>query len=137
MNDFKKAIAKLAEKHKLQIIYSFGSRAQEINNRVLGKKHRIKAPNSDLDIGIKPKRALNVKEIVEIAIFFEDLFDIPKVDVISIPDVSIFLALEIVQGELLYVQDEMFEAEYQLYIMRRAAELTPFEYQARAIILDG
>ncbi|MFH1945074.1 MAG: hypothetical protein ABIJ35_12490 [Acidobacteriota bacterium] len=67
--------------------------------------------------------------------FFEDLFDISKVDVIDLQEAPVFLALEIVEGELLYACDDYLEAEYQLYVMRRAAEIFPFERQVRAMIL--
>jgi hypothetical protein len=76
-----------------------------------------------------------VQEKVNIAIFFEDLFDIPKVDVVEIPEAPIILALEIVRGELLYARDDDFEAEYQLYVMSRAADLMPFERLKQKTIL--
>lgn len=125
----------MAEKYHIQLIYAFGSRAKEIFNKVEGKKYKYLVSKSDLDVGVKPERPLSVKEKVKIAVFFEDLFDLPKVDVVAIPEASIFLALEIVHGELLYTHDETYEAEYQLYIMRRAAELIPYERQKKAIIL--
>jgi predicted nucleotidyltransferase len=133
--DYKKKLASLAGKYGLQVIYAFGSRAKEIFNIVHQKKHLTTSSKSDLDIGIKPEKPLNVQEKVNVAIFFEDLFDIPRVDVLEIPEAPITLALEIVQGELLYACDENFEAEYQLYIMSRAADLMPFERLKQKTIL--
>ena len=72
---------------------------------------------------------------VKIAIFFEDLFDVPRVDLIVLPDAPIFLALEIVTGEILYMQDSTHEAEYQLYIMRMAADLLPYERMKQRMIM--
>jgi len=132
---YKKALESLADKYHLQLIYAFGSRAKEVFHIVHQKKHLPAAAKSDLDIGIKPKKPLTVQEKVKIAIFFEDLFDVPKVDVVEIPEAPITLALEIVQGELLYACDENFEAEYQLYIMSRAADLMPFERLKQKTIL--
>lgn len=125
--DYKTKIASLAEEFNLQVIYAFGSRAKEIYHIVHQKKPRPLSSKSDLDIGVKPEKPLTVQEKVKIAIFFEDLFDVSRVDVVVIPEAPIFLALEIVQGELLYARDENLEAEYQLYIMSRAADLMPFE----------
>ena len=125
--DYKVKLALLADELNLQLIYAFGSRAKEIFQIIHKKKHPPTAARSDLDIGIKPEKPLTVQEKVKIAIFFEDLFDVPKVDVVEIPEAPISLALEIVQGELLYACDEDFEAEYQLYIMSQAADLMPFE----------
>jgi len=43
--------------------------------------------------------------------------------------------VEIVMGEILYAMDSTFEAEYQLYIMRMAADLFPHEQAKQKIIL--
>jgi predicted nucleotidyltransferase len=133
--DYKSKLASLADEFNLQVIYAFGSRAKEIFNTVHQKKHLPPASKSDLDIGIKPEKPLSVQEKVKIAIFFEDLFDVPKADVIEISEAPITLALEIVQGELLYARDENYEAEYQLYIMSRAADLMPYERQKHKMIV--
>ena len=133
--EYKKALESLADKYHLQLIYAFGSRAKEIFQIIHQKKNQPAAAKSDLDIGIKPEKPLTIQEKVKIAIIFEDLFDVPKVDVIEIPEAPITLALEIVQGELLYACDEDLEAEYQLYIMSRAADLMPFERLKQKTIL--
>jgi predicted nucleotidyltransferase len=135
MKDLKDEIAGLARKYRLQIIYAFGSRAKEIFGRVTGQTRRSSRSKSDLDIGVKPQRPLTVKEKVEIALFFEDRFDVPKVDVVVIPEAPALLAYEIVTGELLYAKKENFEAEYQLYIMRRAGDLLPYERLKKEMIL--
>ncbi|MFW6140912.1 MAG: nucleotidyltransferase domain-containing protein [Acidobacteriota bacterium] len=132
---YKKEIESLADKYHLQLIYAFGSRAKEISQIIHQNEHQTAATHSDLDIGIKPEKSLNVQEKVKIAIFFEDLFDVPKVDVIEIPEAPITLALEIVQGELLYASGDDFEAEYQLFIMSKAADLMPFERRKQKSIL--
>ena len=133
--DYKARLASLADEFNLQVIYAFGSRAKEIFHIIHQEKHLPVAAKSDLDIGIKPGKPLTVQEKVKIAIIFEDLFDVPKVDVVEISEAPITLALEIVQGELLYACDENFEAEYQLYIMSRAADLMPFERLKQKTIL--
>jgi hypothetical protein len=45
------------------------------------------------------------------------------------------LGLEIVKGEILYAEDSTFEAEYQLYIMKMAADLLPYERAKISMIL--
>ncbi|MBM4352416.1 MAG: hypothetical protein FJ109_01250 [Deltaproteobacteria bacterium] len=69
-----------------------------------------------------PGRPLSIAEKVDLSTALEDLFSVPRIDLVSLPDADPFLALEIVKGELLHAADETFEAEYQLYIMRRADE---------------
>jgi len=135
MNKIKNELKQLAEKYDIQIIYAFGSRAREALDLVEGKIERLSKSVSDLDIGIKPKRRLNIEEKVEIALALEDIFDVSRVDLVIIPEAPIFLALEIVKGELLYAKDLTYEAEYQLYIMRQAAELIHYERIKQKMIL--
>jgi len=132
---YKKALKSLADKYHLQLIYAFGSRAKEVLHRVEEKSSQSAPSKSDLDIGIKSEKRLSVEKKVEISVFLEDLFDVPRVDVVEIPEVPIALALEIVQGELLFARDVNFEAEYQLYIMSRAADLLPYERLRQKTVL--
>ena len=136
MNKLQREIKRLAGRYNLQLIYAFGSRAKEALYFTHGKKSALQASSSDLDIGLKSGRPLSVEEKVKIAVFFEDLFGVPRVDVVMLPEAPVMLALEIVQGELLFAEDDRYEAEYQLYVMRRAAELAPFERMKRDLILE-
>ncbi len=129
------AIRNVAEKYRLQLVYAFGSRAAEALDVIEGREEHLAATPSDLDIGVKSEKKLSVEEKVEIAIFFEDIFDLSRVDVVVIDEAPVFLAFEIVTGELLYCQDEIFEANYQLYIMAQAADLKPYERMKIAMIM--
>ncbi|KPJ65456.1 hypothetical protein AMJ44_10110 [candidate division WOR-1 bacterium DG_54_3] len=131
----KEKIEKIAGKYGLQIIYAFGSRAKEALDVVEGRMASFSSTPSDLDIGVKPERHLTVEEKVGIAIFFEDLFDLPRVDVVVLPEAPVSLAVEIVTGEILYAGDSTYEAEYQLYIMRMAADVLPYEQEKQKMIL--
>ncbi len=135
MPGIKEKIGQIAAKYGLQIIYAFGSRAKEALAAVEANIDRLSPTPSDLDIGVKPERRLTVEEKVKIAIFFEDLFDLPRVDVVVLPEAPASLAVEIVTGEILYARDSTYEAEYQLYIMRMAADLLPYEREKQKMIL--
>jgi hypothetical protein len=137
MNKIKEQIKGIASRYGLQIIYSFGSRAKEASDLVENRIEYLHSTPADLDIGVKSKKHLTVEEKVKIAIFFEDLFDVSRVDLIVIPEVPIFLALEIVTGEILYTQDPTYEAEYQLYIMRQAADLLLYERMKQEMIMGA
>lgn len=97
----KEEIEKIASQYGLQIIYAFGSRAKEALDLLEGRIERFSSNISDLDIGIKAKKHLNVDQKVEIALFFEELFNISRVDLAVLSEVPIFLALDIVTGEIL------------------------------------
>lgn len=131
------AIKGLASAYDLQIIYAFGSRAAEARDFSAGTIGHLSHGSSDLDIGVKSARRLTVQEKVEIAVFFEDLFGVPRADVVVIPEVPITLAFRIVTGELLFAQDSTYEAEYQLYIMRMAADLEPHEKEMTRLTLGA
>jgi predicted nucleotidyltransferase len=133
----KEKIAQMAAKYGLQVIYAFGSRAKESLDAVEGRRKRLSSSPSDLDIGIKAEGPLTVEEKVKIAIFFEDLFDLPRVDVVVLPEAPVSLAVEIVCGEILYVADSTYEAEYQLHVMRMAADLLPYERAKQEMILGA
>lgn len=90
MNKIKKKIDILASRYNLQIIYAFGSRAKEALDMVEGKSKQLSSSTSDLDIGIKSESLLTVEEKVRIAIFFEDLFDLPKVDIVVLSEALLF-----------------------------------------------
>ena len=135
MKKIEEQIKVIASQYGLQIIYAFGSRAKEALDMVEGRTERVSSKPSDLDIGVKPEKPLTVEEKVKIAILFEDLFNVSRVDLIVLPEAPVCLALAIVTGEVLYRQDSTYEAEYQLYIMRMAADLLPYEQMKQRMIM--
>ncbi|MBM4127923.1 MAG: hypothetical protein FJ247_11335 [Nitrospira sp.] len=67
----------------------------------------------------------------------EDILGVGRVDLVSLPEASPFLAVEIVRGELLYETDADRTAEYELYVLRRAGDLAPFEQERVRDVLSG
>ncbi len=133
------ALEILSNRFGLTAIYVFGSRAEEIAARLAG---RIPAPilqDSDVDIGVLPvrERRLSAGERVSLMQDLEDIFHVDRVDLVILPEASPFLALDIIRGELIYTNDEDVEAEYQLYVLRRAGDLADWEYERRRMLLSG
>jgi predicted nucleotidyltransferase len=135
MKKIKEQISDIASRYGLQIIYVFGSRAKEALDLVENRVEHLRSVPADLDIGVKPEKFLAVEEKVKIAISFEDLFDVSRVDLVVLPEAPVSLALEIVTGEILFMQDSTYEAEYQLYVMRQAADLLPYERMKQEMIM--
>jgi len=134
------ALARLTAEHRLDAIYVFGSRAAEIAARAAGEAVTAPtSPESDVDIGVLPERGhnLSARERVRIALAIEDLFDVGRVDLVVLPEASAFLASDIVAGELLVARDPGAEAEYQLYVLRRAGDLAPFARERTREWLQG
>ncbi len=92
--------------------------------------------SSDVDVGVKPRKALSVREKVILAQQLEDFFGVSHVDVVTVPEADPFLAANIIRGERLYTEDTYLADEYDLYILRRAADLIPLEQERQQLILD-
>lgn len=137
MKNIKEQIHLIASRYRLQIIYAFGSRAKEALEMVEGRIKRLPRGTSDLDIGVKPSKPLTIEEKVRLAILLEDLFDVHRVDLVVLPEAPISLASRIVTGEILYAENPTYEAEYQLYILRQAADIAPYERLKQEMILEG
>jgi predicted nucleotidyltransferase len=118
-NAIQEIIAKLADRYGLDAVYLFGSRA-------------------DVDVGVLPQRGhrLSVRDKVRLAAALEDLWDVPRVDLVVLPEASPFLALDVIAGPCIYARDTDALAEYELYVLRRAGDLAPFERARRRHILD-
>lgn len=122
------SLGELAERYGLLAVYVFGSRAEEIAARVGGSAAVCRHPDSDVDVGVEPRRGrrLTARDRVRVADELERLLSVKHVDLVVLPEASAFLAADVVRGELLLATDLDAEAEAQLYYLRRAADLAPF-----------
>lgn len=127
------ALSRLCEQFEVEILYVFGSRAQEALRFVL-EGQAIPSDARDLDIGALPRRPLSVRQKVALALALEDLFDVSRVDLVILPEADPFLAANIVRGERIYVRDPHQADEYELYILRRAGDLIPLERERLALL---
>jgi hypothetical protein len=59
----------------------------------------------------------------------------PLVDLIDLGRASAFLALDIVRGERVFCRDATETNRFELYVLRRAGDLLPFERQRQALLL--
>lgn len=129
-------ITALALQESLVGLYAFGSRAVALPHAPQ-RDELPPASNSDLDIAVVPAAGtkLTVLDKVRIAQELEELFDIPRVDLVVLPEADPFLAANIIRGERLYTSDPHAADEYELYILRRAGDLAPLERERQALIL--
>ena len=118
-------------------LYVFGSRAAEVAARLRGEAAAQGRSGSDVDVGVTPLpgRLKAAKERVQLAMALEDLFEVPRVDLVILPEADPFLAVEVIRGELLYCVDATSQAEEELYILRRAGDLAPLKRERLALIL--
>jgi uncharacterized protein len=125
----------LCRRHQLADVYVFGSRAGEIvarlraGQRGAGLDAGSRTADSDVDIAVRPLLGvrLTAAQLVDIAQSLETLFGTTRVDVVLLPTAPPYLALEAIRGELLWCRDLDDQAEYELYVLRRAGDLAPFQ----------
>jgi predicted nucleotidyltransferase len=135
-----KILCALAEQYNLLAVYVFGSRADEVAAQVRGDANvEFTHPDSDVDIGVLPAHGhrLTAHDRVRLMLALEDALDVARVDLVILPEAPAYLALDVVRGELLCTTDPDAEAEYQLYVLRRAGDLATFERERLRLIMAG
>lgn len=134
-----KRLNELAEIFHFSDLYAFGSRAREIAGRLKGTTEAPPNPDSDVDVGVQPKRGhrLSAMDKVDLTLALEDLFEAGRVDLILLPEADPFLALDVIKGELIYCTDPDRQAEDELYILRRAGDLSNFQQERIEQIIHG
>jgi predicted nucleotidyltransferase len=119
----RKLHAVAASRPHVRALYVFGS-------RVTGTAR----PESDLDVGVlftapQPLEAtLLLEEALEQAIGL-------RVDLVDVARSGAFVALDIVQGERVFTRHPVETDHFELYVLRRAGDLLPFERARRAMLL--
>lgn len=137
MNERLTRLHQLCQQFQVDILYLFGSRAEEVQQWLAGQRACLSGSTSDVDVGIKllPGVRFTLDEKVELAIALEDFLDVGRVDLIYLPDADPFLAANVIRGERLYAQDKYRADEYDLYILRRAGDLAYLERKRMALVL--
>jgi predicted nucleotidyltransferase len=135
-----KKIASICSQFEISDLYVFGSRAAEINGLVRRNSVLSSQTESDVDIGVLPAN-LNTwspEKRVKLSMELEDLFQVNRVDLVLLPEADPYLALDAIRGELLYTKDPDQQARYELFVLRRAADLLPFKkLRTRMILKEG
>lgn len=132
-------LAAIGDRYGIDALYVFGSRALEIARLVRSGQLSTGKTMSDVDIGILPKRGIVIDPRAKVRLMaeLEDLLGVGRVDLVSLPEASPFLAVEIIRGELMHEADPDRSAEYELFVLRRAADLAVFERERVHHVLAG
>lgn len=137
MSERYKAIELLCQQFQVDILYAFGSRANEVRDWLVGKLTQLSPGDADVDIGVKPvlgtDYSVHVK--VSLALALEHLLGVMRVDLVSLVDADPFLAANIIRGERLFARDRISADEYDLYILRQAGDLAHWERERWSLIL--
>ena len=130
-----KRLRKLCEDKQLKALYVFGSRTSEAMELLNGARKSLSSAGRDLDVAILAGLPLSIDEKVAIATKLEELFDVPRVDLVLLNDADPFLAANAIRGNRLYASDSYEADEYELFVLRRAGDLAGFERERMAMVL--
>ena len=112
----------ILEKIECEAIVLFGSYARRTQNN-----------ESDIDIAIKPKNKVSKKELFYLSQELEDKINI-EVDLIDLNNIGDGFRYEIlINGEIIYCEDEFKFELYKLDMYREYLELN----ESREIIING
>ena len=137
-NRMENKIASICQQYAIADLYAFGSRAYEVYQSIRGDCKLPQNKGADVDIGVLPaeRKAWSPAKRVQVTMALEELFQTDRVDLVILPEVDPYLALDIIRGELLYTKDRDQQARYELFILRRAADLLPFKKERIRMILE-
>jgi predicted nucleotidyltransferase len=136
VNQRRAALEQICRDMGVSILYVFGSRAHEIADWLDQPQLPLAPSTSDVDIGARaaPGVFWEVTDKVRLAIALEEIFGCPRVDLIVLNEADPFVAAEVIRGERLFARDAYEADEYDLYVLRRAGDLTPLERERLDLI---
>lgn len=118
------AVEVAAAEPRIVGLYLFGSQAN-------GDVHE----KSDVDLGALFAEKMGLADVVRLEARFEERLG-RRVDLVDAGSCSPFLALAIIRGERIYESDPTRCDLFDLYVLRRAGDLAPFERERRRMALE-
>jgi predicted nucleotidyltransferase len=110
-------------------VYLFGSRADDGLRVLRGESVSVKG--SDLDVGVfSVSRRVEPGLLGELQIALEEVFDPLRVDLVPLDRVDPLFQFRAIDGHRIATSDSTATDERELEVMRRAADLLPFQRQA-------
>ncbi|HEY0511650.1 MAG TPA: nucleotidyltransferase domain-containing protein [Thermoanaerobaculia bacterium] len=109
---------------RILALYLFGSRG----------RHEA-TEESDVDVGVLFRQKESLREVLLLEDALERRLGRP-VDLVDVGTASAFLALDIIRGERVFCAGPDRCDEFELYVMRRAGDLAPFERERRRLLLQ-
>jgi predicted nucleotidyltransferase len=109
---------------RIVAVYLFGSRGRQEETE-----------QSDVDVGVLFRQKESLREVLRLEDALERRLGRP-VDLIDAGGASAFLALDVIRGERVFCADPDRCDEFELYVMRRAGDLAPFERERRRLLLQ-
>jgi predicted nucleotidyltransferase len=112
------------EDPRILALYLFGSRGRHEETE-----------QSDVDVGVLFRSEQSLREVLLLEDALERRLGLP-VDLVDAGRSNAFLALDVIRGERVFCADPDRCDEFELYVMRRAGDLAPFERERRRLLLQ-
>ena len=106
----------------LVALYLFGSQSTGGSNS-----------GSDVDLGVLGRRPFALEDLVDLQMRLQEAAG-SAVDLVDLRTAEAFLALDVIRGERLCCSDDVAADTFELFVMRRAGDLEPFERERRRVL---
>lgn len=135
------ALAAACEKHRLALVYLFGSMAAQGVAFLDGAEVRPCDPLADLDVGVVtafrlPGGADRADLYAAVYDDFTDIFRPFKVDLSFLEEGHSVFQAQALTGTCVYAVTERAREEYEMLVLRRAADFAPVLRQFHREILE-
>lgn len=123
------ALAESLTSHGVSLAYLFGSQAEK-GKELLGGKTAVPGPLSDLDLGVVTKDSLPAggERAHLYASLYNDIVDLFRpfnLDLVLLEETHSVFQLEAIKGICIYQDGERQRDDYEMSILRRAADFRP------------
>lgn len=126
MIGFHQRLDEICREFGLLAVYLFGSRADDGLSVLEGCE--VEGEGSDLDVGVVFRdRKVPVVRLGPLQVELEEVFAPLRVDLVPLQRVDALFQFEAIDGHRVAAPDSDAADYYELYVMRRAAELLPIE----------
>ena len=120
-------LREICQKYNIALVYLFGSQKENSLKLLNGEKVDIKDPLADIDVGIVFSQDIESipdrhKVYSNIYNDFEDLFLPYHLDLVFLQECHSVFQTEALSGICVYKISEEFKDEYEMMVLRRAAD---------------
>ena len=113
-----------ASRPEVRAVYVFGSQS-----------NGTRRPDSDLDLGVLYRGRQPLAATLALEQALEQIVG-NTVDLVDAARAGAFVALDIVRGERIFCRESAETDRFEIYVLRRAGDLLPFERQRQTLLLD-
>jgi predicted nucleotidyltransferase len=124
-----RTLDEICHEFELLSVYLFGSRADDGLRRIRGE--HVSGEGSDLDVGVfSTTRRTAAHRLGELQVTLEEIFAPLRVDLVPLDRVDPLFQVRAIDGHRVATSDSTASDERELEVMRRAADLLPFQRHA-------